>query len=417
MMAGAALTPRVAEANPVLVVEVESGKVLFSEQANDAWYPASVTKLMTAYVALQAVHSGKIRMDSLLTVSARSASLPPSKVGLKPGNQIRLDNALKIIMVKSANDVANTIAEGISGSTEKFAAAMNSEAASLGMTSSHFVNPHGLFNEQHQSSARDMAVLGRAILLDFPEYADLFGIGAIQLGRRVMYNTNGLVGRYRGITGMKTGFICASGFNVVASAERGGKRLLLVILGAGSATERTLLASSMLDKGFSSLGLFSQTLDSLPAASASTPPNLRAQVCNKNGALSEDEDGAISASAGGNSDSGLANFFGSGALAYADSGSGKMALGPRAHAVPELVWLGAIAPASREQAAADDAPKAKPMKGKGKGKVALAVPPKTPVKPKSTVSKPATFAKPAAPPARPKTPVANGKQKPKQAAQ
>lgn len=402
-LAALGLMVSAASANPVVVVDVQSGKVLYSEQATDPWYPASITKLMTAYVALQAVHEGKMRMDSLLTVSKNSSSLPPSKMGFKPGSQIRLDNALKIIMVKSANDVANTIAEGVGGSAENFVAQMNRNARELGMDTTHFVNPHGLPDEGQQTSARDMAILGRTLLKEFPEYADLFDIGAIQYGKRVMYNTNGLIGRYPGATGMKTGFICASGFNVVATAKRGGRQLLTVVLGAHSANERTLLAASLFDKGFSSAGIFSPSLESLPASATMTPPNLRSQICEKRGPLAEDEDGAMTSN--GNSDSVAANFSSS-TLAYTANDNGKITLGRRAKAVPELVWLGQNQPTARELAAANDEPKTKPLKGRG-GKTTLSINPKTPaktatVKAKAEVGKAKPATKIPSPPAKPK---------------
>ena len=184
----------------------------------------------------------------VLTVSDSAAAQPPSKMGFKPGTQIRVDNALKILMVKSANDVAATIAENIGGSIEGFAERMNAEAQRLGMRDSHFANPHGLPDERNQTTARDMAVLARALLLEFPDHQDLFHIGAIQFGRRIMRNTNGLIGRYPGADGMKTGFICSSGFNVVASATRNGRHLITVVFGAPSANERTMIAADLFDR-------------------------------------------------------------------------------------------------------------------------------------------------------------------------
>src|SRR5215213_2452729 len=154
---------------PAVVVEVESGRVLHAERATDPWYPASITKLMTTYVALDQVRQGRAKMDHLLTVSETAAALPPSKMAFKPGTQIRLDNALRIIMVKSANDIAATIADNLGGSIDGFAARMNQAAADLGMRESHFVNPHGLPDERQQTSARDMAILARALIRQFPE--------------------------------------------------------------------------------------------------------------------------------------------------------------------------------------------------------------------------------------------------------
>src|SRR3954462_14549818 len=147
----------VSAATPALVVDVDSGKVLHAERATDPWFPASITKLMTTYVALDMVRQGRASMDQLLTVTEDAAALPPSKMAFKPGTQIRLDNALKIIMVKSANDVAATIAENLGGSIDGFAALMNQKAQQIGMRESRFANPHGLPDERNQTSARDMA--------------------------------------------------------------------------------------------------------------------------------------------------------------------------------------------------------------------------------------------------------------------
>src|SRR3954470_10739298 len=199
---------------PILVVEVDSGKVIYAQGATDPWYPASITKLMTAYVALDLVRQGKVSLDSLITISPAAAAEPPSKMGFKPGTQLTLDNALKIIMVKSANDVAWAIGENLGGSIEGFADLMNDTARRLGMRESRWFNPNGLPDPRQWTSARDMAVLGRALLRDFPDSRGLFSISAIQFGRSVMANHNGLLGRYAGADGMKTGFICSGGFNV-----------------------------------------------------------------------------------------------------------------------------------------------------------------------------------------------------------
>jgi D-alanyl-D-alanine carboxypeptidase len=166
-------------ANPSLVIDVDSGQVLSESQATANWYPASLTKLMTVYVALHAVQGGRVTMDTPFVVSIRAARMPASKMGFRPGVEVTLDNALKMLMVKSPNDVAVTVAEGVSGSVEAFADEMNAAAASLGLRESHFVNPNGLPDTRQVSSARDMAILGRALLKEFPEHSDIFGIGAL----------------------------------------------------------------------------------------------------------------------------------------------------------------------------------------------------------------------------------------------
>ena len=266
-----------ARATPYLVADASSGQVLFQNEATAVWYPASLTKLMTLYVALDRVRAGKLTLDTPLVMSARAARMPPSKMGFRPGTQVTLDNALKMLMVHSPNDVAVMIAEGVSGSVEAFADSMNEAAQRLGMRESHFVNPNGLHNPDHVSSARDMAILARALLREFPEHADLFDIGAIQLGNRILQNHNGLLGRYPGADGMKTGFTCPAGWNIVASANHDGRRLITVVLGAPSPKLRNQEAADLFDRGFATSG-GSDTLESLPASS-STAPNMRVDVC------------------------------------------------------------------------------------------------------------------------------------------
>src|SRR6202042_2664479 len=264
-------------ANPTLVIDANSGQVLIESQPTANWYPASVTKLMTVYVALQAVRAGRMTMDTPFVVSQRAANMPASKMGFRPGTQVTLDNALKMLMVKSPNDVAVMVAEGVSGSIEAFADDMNADAQRLGLHESHFVNPNGLHNPAHVSSARDMATIARALLSEFPDHADLFSIGALQLGRQYIPNHNGLLGRYPGADGMKTGFTCPAGFNVVASANHSGRRLIVVVLGAPSARSRNQEAADLFDRGFASGGGGS-SLESLPSGSGAAP-NMRANVC------------------------------------------------------------------------------------------------------------------------------------------
>ncbi len=266
-----------ASASPYLVADADSGQVLLQNDATAVWYPASTTKLMTVYVALDAVRAGRLTMDTPLVVSARAASAQPSKMGFRPGTKVTLDNALKMLMVKSPNDIAVTIAEGVSGSVEAFAGEMNAEAAKLGLHESHFVNPNGLHNPGHVSSARDMAMLARALLKEFPDQAGLFSIGALQLDSQIIRNHNGLLGRYPGADGMKTGFTCAAGFNVVASASHWGRHLIVVVFGAQSARLRTQEAADLFDRGFA-MGGGSGSLDQLASAGGDAP-SPRTNVC------------------------------------------------------------------------------------------------------------------------------------------
>ena len=212
------LAPSAAQAEARLLIDADSGKVLEAENATMPWYPASVTKLMTAYVTLRAVKDGRITLDTLFTVSPNAASQSPSKMGFRAGTQLTVDNALKMMMVKSANDMAVVLAEGVGGSIDGFSAMMNQTAQKLGMTQTNYVNPNGLPADEQITSARDLAILARAIIKDLPEYEYFVHIPSIRYGRRVTQNFNKLIGRYPGADGFKTGFICASGYNLVASA-------------------------------------------------------------------------------------------------------------------------------------------------------------------------------------------------------
>ncbi len=277
LFTGMTLSAQVAAA-PALVIDAASGEVLHQEDATRPWYPASVTKLMTVYVALNAVRTGKITLQTPMKVSARAARAAPSKMGMKPGSELTLENALKIIMVKSANDTSITIAEAISGSVEGFASEMNDVARGLGMRDSNFVNPNGLHDPRHVSSARDMAILARRLLQDFPQHSHLYGIGALQLGKRIIPTHNGLIGRYPGADGMKTGFVCASGFNVVATATQGGRKLIAVVMGAQNARVRTLQAMALFDASFSIRG--SGNVESMPVTGGAAP-DMRPEVCSR----------------------------------------------------------------------------------------------------------------------------------------
>jgi D-alanyl-D-alanine carboxypeptidase len=276
LAASLALGAASVQATPYLVVDADSDQVLMENEATAPWYPASLTKLMTVYVALDAVRSGKLTLDTPLIMSARAARMPPSKMGFRPGTEVTLDNALKMLMVKSPNDVAVMVAEGVSGSIEAFADDMNADAQRLALHESHFVNPNGLHNPAHVSSARDMATIARALLREFPDHADLFSIGALQLGRQYIPNHNGLLGRYPGADGMKTGFTCPAGFNVVASANHSGRRLIVVVLGAPSARTRNQEAADLFDRGFA-MGGGNGSLESLPSGSGAPDPH--ANVC------------------------------------------------------------------------------------------------------------------------------------------
>jgi D-alanyl-D-alanine carboxypeptidase len=292
-------------AEALLVIEVESGKVLFAQNAGQPWYPASVTKLMTAYVTLRAVKDGRLTLDRPLTVSANAVAQAPVKMGFAVGTQVTVDNALKMLMVKSANDIAVVLAEGVAGSIEGFADQMNWHAQRLGMVQSSFVNPNGLPADDQISSARDLAILARALIRDFPEYDYYWHLPGIRMGKKVQFNYNTLIGRYPGADGMKTGFICASGFNLVASATRDGRRLIAVVLGAPSSAVRALKAAQLLERGFSTNAGLNWLMPSLGGVESVqpvnvSPPNLREDMCgpHRKRPATEDEDEILPANTG-----------------------------------------------------------------------------------------------------------------------
>ena len=279
-----------------ILIDADSGKVLRADNATYPWYPASTTKLMTLYMALSAVRDNRITFDTLFTVSRNANLQAPTKMGLPVGAQVTVDNALKMMMVKSANDMAVLLAEGIGGSIDDFAQQMTDTAHQLGMSESNFVNPNGLPADGQITSARDLAILARALIREFPDYSFYWHVPAIKFGRRIVRNYNPLLGRYPGADGMKTGFICASGFNLVATATRNNKRLIAVVLGAPSGAVRAIKAAEMLESGFSQnpLSWLTPSLGMVDALAPMdvAPPNLQEQTCGKHRKrpAAEDED-------------------------------------------------------------------------------------------------------------------------------
>jgi D-alanyl-D-alanine carboxypeptidase len=306
------VAPRLAHAEAHLLMEADTGKVLEAENATIPWYPASLTKIMTAYVTLKAVKDGKITLDTLFTVSPMAASQSPSKMGFKPGTRLTVDNTLKMMLVKSANDMAVVLAEGVGGSIDGFSEMMNQTAQKLGMTQTSYVNPNGLPADGQITSARDLGILARAFLRDLPEYEYFVHIPAIRFGHRITQNFNKLIGRYPGADGFKTGFICASGYNLVGSATRNGKRLIAVVLGASSGQMRAVRAAQMLERGFAnnSLSWLRPSLGSVEnlAPIDTSPPNLRDEMCGgKRHKPVSDEDDTVASNASGSASGGETN--------------------------------------------------------------------------------------------------------------
>lgn len=299
LLAAPIALPSDALANPKIVVDVATGRVLYHQEAFQRWYPASLTKLMTAYLAFKALKSGRVTLDTPVVMSKLAAAQKPSKMYFKPGARMTMDTALKIMLVKSANDIAVAIAETIGGSEGNFVSMMNAEAAELGMISSHFVNPNGMPEPGQYSTARDLAVLTVALRRDFPQYAGYFSIEGFINGTRKYTNYNLLIGRFDGADGMKTGFICSSGFNQIGSATRGGRTVVAVVLGADSLGGRADQAAELMQLGLTRTFTGNDTLGNLQpyGATRDQVADIRDEICNPKAAKvrseGRDEDGKM----------------------------------------------------------------------------------------------------------------------------
>jgi len=231
-----------------LVLDYASGRTLYEEAADGLRYPASLTKMMTLYLLFETIGEGRLSLDSELVVSENAASKPPAKIGLKAGSTIRVRDAAQAIAVKSANDVATVIAENLGGSEDGFAAAMTAKARSLGMSRTQFANASGLPDPRQISTARDMATLGRALLSRFPQYAPLFSVTEFEYGGKSFKATNKLLGKVPGVDGLKTGYIRDAGFHLVATAKRGGRRIIVVVMGGEKGKERDAKVIALIDQ-------------------------------------------------------------------------------------------------------------------------------------------------------------------------
>ncbi|MEM9707787.1 MAG: D-alanyl-D-alanine carboxypeptidase family protein [Pseudomonadota bacterium] len=234
-----------------MVMDARTGEVLHSRNADTRLHPASLTKMMTLYVAFEAVERGEISLDDRVTISRKAAAEPPSKLGLKSGQKIKLRFLIRAAAIKSANDAATAIGEAISGSEAAFARRMNRTAKAMGMTRTTFKNAHGLTEAGHLSTARDMTILGRHVFYDYPDYYNLFSRIQTSAGKKTVTNTNRrLLNAYRGSDGIKTGYTRAAGYNLVASAERGRERIIATVFGGRSTATRNARVAELLDMGF-----------------------------------------------------------------------------------------------------------------------------------------------------------------------
>ncbi|GAB4369950.1 MAG: D-alanyl-D-alanine carboxypeptidase family protein [Kiloniellaceae bacterium] len=270
LTAGAAVAPSQATARyAAIVVDADSGQVLHAVNADTRNYPASLTKMMTLYMLFEQLERGAMTLDQRLPVSKRAAGMPPSKLGLKEGGSIRVEDAILALTTKSANDVAVVVAEALAGSEITFAKKMTERAQEIGMTRTTFRNASGLPNRGQKSTARDMVRLAKALMEDFPQYYHYFSTTTFSYNGRTYRNHNRLLTSYNGTDGIKTGYTRASGFNLVSSVERGGRRVIAVVFGGKTAKSRDNHMVKLLDRGFTKLA--SMGVKTIPAVPGPNP--------------------------------------------------------------------------------------------------------------------------------------------------
>jgi D-alanyl-D-alanine carboxypeptidase len=238
---------RYTPAAAAMAIDVNTGRILYSKNANEPRYPASLTKVMTLYLLFDALRDGKLTMRTELKVSAAAAAQSPTKLGLSEGAKIAVADAIGAIVTKSANDMAVSIAEAIAGSEEEFARLMTQKARTIGMLNTTFRNASGLPDPDQKTTAQDLIILGKSMLADHPERCKVFATKYFQYNGQVFQNHNTLLFSYAGMEGMKTGYTSSSGFNLIATAKRGDKRVLAVVLGSQSAGSRNATMRTILD--------------------------------------------------------------------------------------------------------------------------------------------------------------------------
>lgn len=284
--------PRTVRSEPALVFDAETGTVLHAEEAGNPWYPASLTKLMTAYVVFRAIGDGKLSLETKVDYSANAQAEPPSKIGLPVGTKFSIDWGLQALLVRSSNDIAVALAEAVGGTEGNFIRMMNENAARLGMTGSYFSNPHGLPDRRNITTARDMGLLARAIIREFPQYQKYFDAPNVRHGKRRLRNRNhGFLKLSKSADGMKTGFICSSGFNVVASATSDGRRVVAVVFGSKSSGARSQRAHKLIQEAFTkkTTGLLASTRKIADVTNgglfARYPTDMAKKVCRHSGTV------------------------------------------------------------------------------------------------------------------------------------
>ena len=233
------------------VIDARSGDFLYGKNYNKKLHPASLTKMMTLYLAFNELKNNRIKLDQTISISSNASNEPPSKLGLKKGQRVSVRDLIRGAAIRSANDAATALGELISGSENKFADYMTLAAQQMGMKDTTFKNAHGLTSAKHISTPKDMAILARRLIYDFPEYYNLFGRNSVNVLGRTLYNTNRkFLSQYNGSDGIKTGFTSSAGFNLAASAKRGNKRIIGVVFGSSSVSLRNKRMTELLNIGF-----------------------------------------------------------------------------------------------------------------------------------------------------------------------
>ena len=251
-----------AQYRAVLVADMDTGRVLYQENANQLNYPASLTKIMTLYLTFDALEHGRLNLDDYLIVSQSAANAEPVKLGLPAGSKIKVEDAIKAVAVYSANDVARVLAENLKGGQEEsFADLMTRVAREIGLSNTNFENSSGLPNDDHMSTARDIALLSMAVYKHFPKYWHFFGIKSWTYNGKTYTNGNRLLSSFSGCDGMKTGFTKKSKYSLVATAHRDNRHVMSVILGAENKDVRANVAAQMLTKGFAMLNSGAQPVE------------------------------------------------------------------------------------------------------------------------------------------------------------
>ncbi|OXE35552.1 MAG: peptidase M15 [Phenylobacterium zucineum] len=243
-------TPTIRPQYAAIVVDAANGEVLYAKRADSLRYPASITKVMTLYLTFEALSTGQLKLDDEVAISPHAAAQGPTKLGLPVGDRLTVSEAMQALAIKSANDIAVALAETLGGTESRFAAMMTLKAQDLGMTNTNFVNASGLPDSRQVSTARDIAILSRAVMRDYPQYYRLFSQQRFTFRGTTMNNHNGLLGRMQGVDGLKTGFTNASGYNLAVSAVRDNRRIVTVVLGGPSNALRDQTAERLMLTGF-----------------------------------------------------------------------------------------------------------------------------------------------------------------------